>query len=70
MKDIVIGVVGLAALLIAGWQALTFIAHSGQGFGNMISLLVAIVAFVVAVGCVVAYFTRHPRVEEEIHVTK
>jgi lysozyme family protein len=37
---------------------------------GMSHLYLAIAAAVLACACIVYYFVRHPRVEEEIHVTK
>ncbi len=74
MRDIIIILAGLAALVIAVWQLLVFVGYKTNGLPDMWAgvnhLYISIVCFVVAVTCVVVYFIRHPRVEEEIHVTK
>lgn len=75
MKDIITGLVGLAALVIAGWQLMVFMgARDAAGNSDMTlgmtNLYASLLCFAIAVASVVFYFVRHPRVEEEIHVTK
>ena len=76
MTDIVFGVVGLAALAIAVWLFILFLTAvdpntrlPDMSYG-LKYLWGAIAGFVVACAAVVAYFVRHPRVEEEIHITQ
>ena len=76
MTDIVFGVVGLAALAIAVWLFILFLTAvdpntrlPDMSYG-LKYLWGAIAGFVVACATVVAYFVRHPRVEEEIHITR
>ena len=76
MADVVFGVVGLAAIAIAIWMLILFLTAvepttrlPDMSYG-LKYLWIAIAAFVVACATVVAYFVRHPRVEEEIHITK
>lgn len=74
LTDILCGLVGLAALVIAVWQMMTFVGYRDATGPNMWAgvnhLYISILCFAIAVACVVYYFVRHPRVEEEIHVTK
>ena len=76
MADVVFGIVGLAAIAIAIWMLTLFLTAvdpttrlPDMSYG-LKYLWVAIAAFVVACATVVAYFVRHPRTEEEIHITK
>jgi hypothetical protein len=74
--DILTGVVGLAAIAFAVWKTLLFLGAKDPQTGvpdlmhGLSHLWWAILAAVVAIACVVIYYVRHPRVEEEIHVTK
>jgi uncharacterized membrane protein HdeD (DUF308 family) len=75
LTDILIAVLGMVTLLAGVWQLMVFVGFKdakGQPdmWAGVSHLYVAIVAIVIAVACVVAYFIRHPRIEEEIHVTK
>lgn len=75
MKDIITGLVGLAALVIAVWQLMIFMGARDAAGNNdmtlgMTNLYASVLCFAIAVACVVVYFLRHPRVQEEIHVTK
>ena len=76
MVDILCWVVGVGAIGVAFWQFLQFVGArdpktnlTDMSFG-MTHLWYAIAAAVLACACIVYYFVRHPRVEEEIHVTK
>ncbi len=75
MTDIVVGIVGLAAVAIAVWLFILFLTAVDPGTRlpdmsyGLKYLWGAILAFVVACATVVAYFVRHPRVEEQIHIT-
>jgi hypothetical protein len=74
LADILTGVVGLAALALAIYELVLFIgAKDPQGLSDMsygtTHLWLAIGAFIVAIASVVVFFVRHPRQEEEIHVT-
>ncbi|HEY0004506.1 MAG TPA: hypothetical protein VGB17_06815 [Pyrinomonadaceae bacterium] len=76
MTDILTGIVGLIAIAVAVWQALLFLGAKDPRTGvpdmmyGLNHLWWAILAAVVAVGSIVIYYVRHPRTEEEIHVTK
>lgn len=76
MMDIVFGVVGLAAIAVAIWMFILFVTAVDPGTRlpdmsyGLKYLWIAVAAFVVAIAMVVAYFVRHPRTEEEIHITK
>jgi hypothetical protein len=76
LTDILTGVVGLIAIAVAIWQFMLFITakdpatHLPDMSFGMRNLWFAIGAAIVACACVVIIFVRHPRQEEEIHVTK
>ena len=75
LTDILLGVAGAAALVIALWQLVAFVTYRGaDGHLDMGAgihhLWWAILAAVITIACVVAYFVRHPRVEEEIHISQ
>jgi hypothetical protein len=75
MTDVVVGIVGLAAVAVAVWLFIMFLTAVDPGTRlpdmsyGVKYLWGAIAAFVVACATVVAYFVRHPRVEEQIHIT-
>ncbi len=75
--DILCWVVGGLATIGAIWQTFLFLSgktvtSTGQAVPdfNLTHLWWAIGLAVVAVACIVTLFIRHPKVEEEIHVTK
>ena len=75
MTDFVFVIIGLAAIGIAVWLFIMFVTAVDPGtklpdmtFG-LKYLWGAIAAFIVACATVVAYFVRHPRTEEQIHIT-
>ena len=75
LTDILIAVGGMVTLLAGVWQLMVFVGFKdARGQPDMWAgtnhLYIAIVAIALAIACVVAYFIRHPRVEEEIHITK
>lgn len=75
MTDILMGLVGLAAVAVAVWLFILFLTAVDPGTRlpdmsyGLKYLWGAIAAFIVACATVVAYFVRHPRVEEQIHIT-
>ncbi len=73
--DILTLVIGLVAFAVAAWQLVVFVTFKdARGLPDMTGginhLWFAIVAAVIAVGSVVILYVRHPRQEEEIHITK
>lgn len=76
VSDILSGVVGLGAIVVAFWQGMKFVMAKDPQTGlsdmtfGMSNLWISIAAAIIAIACVVLYYVRHPRVEEEIHVTK
>lgn len=75
LTDILDIIIGLIAFAVAIWQLILFVTFKdAAGRSDMMAgvnhLWLAIIAAIVAIACVVVYFVRHPRVEEEIHVTK
>jgi asparagine N-glycosylation enzyme membrane subunit Stt3 len=75
MTDVLVGIVGLAAVAIAVWLFILFLTAIDPGSRlpdmsyGVKYLWGAVAAFIVACAAVVAYFVRHPRVEEQIHIT-
>ena len=75
LTDILDIIIGVIACVVAIWQLILFVTFKdAAGRSDMMAginhLWLAIIAAIVAVACVVVYFMRHPRVQEEIHVTK
>jgi len=76
MGDLPIYVIGLLALIVAVWKAMAFLGardpHSGVPdiMAGLNHLWWAVGAAIISIACVVAYFIRHPRVEEEIHISR
>jgi hypothetical protein len=75
LADIPVWVVGGVATIVAIWKLFLFLqAKDPNNVPDMMygitHLWWAIGAAIIAVACVVILFVRHPRVEEEIHVTK
>jgi hypothetical protein len=75
LTDILVWLIAALAIVLAIWQVAKFVtARDPNGIPDMMHgvqhLWWAIGAAVVAVACIVIVFVRHPRVEEEIHVTK
>lgn len=72
--DILAGIVGVAAFVIAIWQLLVFLGYKdANGMPNMMGgvnhLWVAILAAIVACACAVMVFIRNRKEVEEIHIT-
>jgi ABC-type dipeptide/oligopeptide/nickel transport system permease component len=76
MIDLPIWVIGLLGLIVAFWQSMAFLGardpHSGvpDMMAGLSHLWWAVGAAIISIVCVVAYFVRHPRVEEEIHISR
>ncbi len=68
LVDVLLVIVGLAALGFAIYEFLDFVNGKDTGFTR--SLLLAIVGFVVMCVCALAVFMRHSGAEEEIHITQ
>lgn len=74
LTDVLYGLVGVVAFMVAIWQLILFVTYkNAQGFSDMSAglnhLWIAVAAAVAAVVCIVLWFLRHPHVEEEIHIT-
>ncbi len=69
LLDVVLGIVGLAALAFAIYEFYLFAAPKGA-YGPTQNLVLAIVGFVVMCVCALAIFLRHSGAEEEIHITQ
>jgi len=76
MIDLPICVIGLLALIVAVWKTMAFLGardpHSGVPdlMWGLSHLWWAAGAAIISVVCIVSYFVRHPRVEEEIHISR
>jgi len=68
--------IGLLGIVVALWQSISFLgARDPQtGIPDLMAgvnhLWWAIAGVVVAILSVVIYFVRHPRVQEEIHISR
>ncbi len=69
MLDIVLGVVGLAALVFAIYQFYIFATAPGTE-GPRTNLYMAIAGVAVLCVCALGIFLRHSGAEEEIHITR
>ncbi len=69
LVDILLGAVGLIALILAIYQFYLFISSPGAE-GNTTHLWYAIGAAVVLCVCALGFFLRHVNKEEEIHITQ
>lgn len=69
LVDVVLGIVGVAALAFAIYQFYLFAAVSDPQ-GNTPHLWKAIAGFVVLCVSALALFLRHNGAEEEIHITQ
>jgi uncharacterized membrane protein YeaQ/YmgE (transglycosylase-associated protein family) len=69
LLDVLIGIVGVAALGYAIYQFYLFAATTDPQ-GNTPHLWKAIAGFVVLCVCALALFLRHSGAEEEIHITQ
>ncbi|HEX8852272.1 MAG TPA: hypothetical protein VF754_02235 [Pyrinomonadaceae bacterium] len=67
--DILLVVVGVAALVFAVWQFYLF-AATNDPQGNTPHLWKAIAGAVVLCVCALGLFLRHSGAEEEIHITQ
>ncbi len=75
LGDMACWFVGALAFVYACWEMIVFITfRDARGFsdtaGGVNHLWIAVCAAAVACACLVMNFLRHPRIEEEIHVTK
>jgi hypothetical protein len=69
LVDVLLGIVGVAALGFAIYQFYHFALPAGPE-GNTPHLWKAIAGFVVLCVCALAIFIRHSGAEEEIHITQ
>ena len=76
VTELPIFVIGLLGIALAIWKSMAFLsARDPQtGIPDMMhgvhNLWWAIAGVVVAIVCVVLYFVRHPRIQEEIHISR
>lgn len=69
LKDILLVVVGIAALVFTIYQFYAFASPPGPE-GPRQHLIMAIVGAVVLCACALGLFLRHVGKEEEIHITQ
>ncbi len=76
MTDLPIWIIGILGLVVAVWQTMVFLAARDPQSGvpdlmyGVSHLWWAIAAAIISITCIVSYFVRHPRVEEEIHISR
>ena len=76
LTELPIFVIGLLAIAVAIWKSIAFLGARDPATGvpdmmaGLNNLWWAIAGIVVAIACVVMYFVRHPRVQEEIHISR
>ena len=76
VNELPIFVLGLLGIVVALWQSIAFLGARDPRTGipdlmaGVNHLWFAIAGVVVAILCVVIYFVRHPRVQEEIHISR
>ena len=76
LTELPIFVIGLLGIAVAIWKSIAFLgARDPQtGIPDMMhglhNLWWAIAGLVVTIVCVVLYFVRHPRIQEEIHISR
>ena len=76
LTELPIFVIGLLGVALAIWKSLEFLKarDPATGVPDLMAganhLWLAIAGVVVAIACVVLYFVRHPRVQEEIHISR
>ena len=68
LVDVLLVIVGVAALAFAIYKFYDFVTGTNTGFTR--SLMMALIGFVVMCICVLAVFLRHSGAEEEIHITQ
>jgi uncharacterized membrane protein YidH (DUF202 family) len=68
LVDVLLGIVGVIALVYAIIRFYNFVTGVSTGFTR--DLIVAIIGFVVMCVCALAIFLRHSGAEEEIHITQ
>ena len=76
MIDLPIWFIGLLGLIVAAWQSMAFLGakdpHSGVPdiMAGLNHLWWAAGGAIITIVCVVTHFVRHPRIEEEIHISR
>jgi hypothetical protein len=71
-----IWIIGLFGFVVAVWKSMAFLGskdpHTGipDMMAGLEHLWWAIGAALITTICVVVYFVRHPRVQEEIHISR
>jgi hypothetical protein len=76
VNELPILIIGLLGIGVALWQAIAFLGARDPRTGipdimaGVNHLWWAIAGVIVAILCVVIYFVRHPRVQEEIHISR
>lgn len=75
VTDILIVLVGVGSLIFGVQQLFRFLRFTTPDglpdmWGGVSHLLIAVLAIAVAIVCVALFFVRHPRKEEEIHITE
>jgi ABC-type dipeptide/oligopeptide/nickel transport system permease component len=76
VNELPIFVIGLLGIALAIWKSIAFLSARDPATGvpdlmaGVNHLWLAIAGLVVTIVCVVMYFVRHPRIQEEIHISR
>jgi uncharacterized membrane protein len=76
LTELPIFVIGLLGIAVAIWKSIAFLGarDPATGVPDMMAglnhLWWVIAGVVVTIVCIVIYFVRHPRVQEEIHISR
>ena len=76
VTELPIFVIGLLGIALAIWKSIAFLGARDPATGvpdlmaGVNNLWWAIAGLVVTIVCVVMYFVRHPRIQEEIHISR
>ena len=76
LNELPIFVIGLLGIAVAIWKFMAFLSARDPATGvpdlmhGVHNLWWAIAGVIIAIACVVMYFVRHPRVQEEIHISR
>jgi biopolymer transport protein ExbB/TolQ len=76
LTELPIFVIGLLGIALGIWKSIAFLSARDPATGvpdlmaGVNHLWWAIAGLVVTIVCVVLYFVRHPRVQEEIHISR
>lgn len=70
MKDLLFAVLGLISAGIAVWQMISYIGQNSKGEISHVSLIIAIVFGIIAIGLGGVFLAGRVNKQEDIHVTR